>query len=131
MHTVDTVDICLRTTAIVLDNLRVNEQRTREAATKGYLNATELADYLVKKGMPFREAHEVVGKAVVFAMEMHKELHELDLSDMRRFSRKIDADVFEALKLNSALAAKNVDGGTSPKRVIKALSAAKRSLHKK
>ena len=126
--TADTVDICLRTAAIVLDDLRVNEQRTRQSAAKGYLNATELADYLVKKGVPFREAHEVVGKAVLFAIENNRELNKLDLADLQKFSEKIDRDVFEALDLNSALAAKDVVGGASPRRVKKSLKAAARSL---
>ena len=127
----DTVDICLRTAAIVLDNLRVNESRTRQAAAKGYLNATELADYLVKKGVPFREAHEIVGKAVLFAIENNRELNKLDLSDLQQFSKKIDRDVFDALDLNSALAAKDVVGGTASRRVRSAVKAARRSLAKK
>ena len=125
--TADTVDIALRTAAIVLDNLRVNEQRTRQAAAKGYLNATELADYLVKKGVPFREAHDAVGKAVLFAIENNRELNKLDLADLQKFSKKIDRDVFEALDLNSALAAKDVTGGTSPRRVKTSLKATARS----
>ncbi|HEY2866954.1 MAG TPA: argininosuccinate lyase [Pyrinomonadaceae bacterium] len=128
--TVDTVDICLRTAAIVLDNLRVNEDRTRAAAAHGYLNATELADYLVKKGVPFREAHDAVGHAVLFAIEQGKELNELDLVDLRRFSKKIDRDVFDALDLDNALAAKNVIGGTSPARVRRAIKAARKYLAK-
>ena len=127
----DTVDICLRTAAIVLDNLRVNESRTRQAAAKGYLNATELADYLVKKGVPFREAHEIVGTAVLFAIENNRELNKLDLSDLQQFSKKIDRDVFDALDLNSALAAKDVVGGTASRRVRSAVKAARRSLAKK
>ena len=127
----DTVDICLRTAAIVLDNLRVNESRTRQAAAKGYLNATELADYLVKKGVPFREAHEIVGTAVLFAIENNRELNKLDLSDLQQFSKKIERDVFDALDLNSALAAKDVVGGTASRRVRSAVKAARRSLAKK
>ena len=127
----DTVDICLRTAAIVLDNLRVNESRTRQAAAKGYLNATELADYLVKKGVPFREAHEIVGTAVLFAIENNRELNKLDLADLQQFSKKIERDVFDALDLNSALAAKDVVGGTASRRVGSAVKAARRSLAKK
>jgi argininosuccinate lyase len=126
--TADTVDICLRTTAIVLDNLRVNEQRTREAATKGYLNATELADYLVKKGVPFRKAHETAGKVVLFAIEQGRELDDLELSSLSKFSKQIDKDVFQALSIRNTLASKNVAGGTAPSRVNQALKAAKRYL---
>ena len=126
--TADTVDICLRTAAIVLDNLRVNESRTRQAAAKGYLNATELADYLVKKGVPFREAHDTVGRAVLFAIENNRELNKLSLADLQQFSKKIDRDVFDALDLTSALAAKDVVGGTASRRVRSAITAGRKYL---
>jgi len=129
--TADTVDICLRTAAIVLDNLRVNESRTRQAAAKGYLNATELADYLVKKGVPFREAHDTVGRAVLFAIENNRELNKLSLADLQQFSKKIDRDVFDVLDLNSALSAKDIIGGTASRRVRSAIKAARKYLAKK
>jgi argininosuccinate lyase len=126
--TVDTVISCLRVTGIVLDNLTVNEDRTRAAASKGFLNATELADYLVKKGMPFRVAHDLVGKAVLFASENGRELNELSLEEFRRFGDGIDEDVFEVLLLESTLAAKSQTGGTSPARVAEELERARQSL---
>ncbi len=123
--TVDTVQISLRAAAIVLENATLNEDRTRDAATKGYLNATELADYLVKKGVPFRTAHETVGNAVLYAIGEGKELNELRLEQLQEFSPAIDNDVAEALSLDMTLAAKDVVGGTSPVRVAEALAAAK------
>ena len=128
--TVDTVSISLKVAAIVLDNLKLNESRTSAAASTGYLNATELADYLVKKGVPFREAHEIVGKAVVSGISQKRELHEMDLSELRSFSKKIDKDVFKSLVMQATLSAKNVTGGTSPKQVAKAIKNAKRYLGK-
>ena len=128
--TVDTVQISLRVAAIVLENVTVNEDRTRDAATKGYLNATELADYLVKKGVPFRTAHETVGNIVLYAIAEGKELHELRLDQLREFSPVIENDVADALGLDSSLAAKNTIGGTSPARVAKALAAAREYLKK-
>jgi len=128
--TVDTVSISLKVAAIVLDNLKLNESRTSAAASTGYLNATELADYLVKKGVPFREAHETVGKAVVSGISQKRELHEMDLSELRSFSKKIDKDVFKSLDMQATLSAKNVTGGTSPKQVAKAIKNAKRYLGK-
>jgi len=128
--TVDTLSICLRVAAIVLDNTTVNEEKTREAATCGYLNATELADYLVKKGVPFRTAHEAVGRAVLFGIESGKELHELSLDDLRRFSHKIEKDVLKALSLDRTLGSKNAVGGTSPRRAVKELEAAKKRISK-
>ena len=127
----DTVEISLRTAAVVFDNLKANEARAREAATKGYLNATELADYLVKKGVPFRKAHETVGKAVLYAIGEGKELNELALTEFSSFSKKIGEDVFEALSLKNTLASKNTIGGTSPDRVREELKNAKRYLKQK
>ena len=128
--TVDTVQLSLRVAAIVLANATVNEDRTRDAATKGYLNATELADYLVKKGVPFRTAHETVGNAVLYAIGEGTELHELRLEQLQEFSPAIEGDVAGALTLDATLAAKNAVGGTSPARVAEALAAAKEYLTK-
>ena len=126
--TVDTVRMCLNVAAIVLNNLTVNETRTREAAAKGYLNATELADYLVKKGVPFRTAHDTVGRIVLDAIEKGKELHQMSLEDLSKASDQIEADVFKALSLEQTLASKSQTGGTSPSRVAEALSAAKKKM---
>jgi argininosuccinate lyase len=126
--TVDTVALTLRVTEIVLGNIRINAERSRLAATKGYLNATELADYLVQKDVPFRIAHDTVGKVVLFAITKGRELNELSLEEMREFSDRIEKDVFEALSLEKTLASKNQIGGTSPERVFEALDVAKRDL---
>lgn len=126
--TVDTVEICLRSAAIVVANTTFNEERARQAATQGYLNATELADYLVRKGVPFRTAHETVGNAVLYAIGEGRELRELRLDQLQEFSPAIGADVFEALDLESTLSSKSAAGGTSPERVAEALAAAKEYL---
>lgn len=128
---VDTLDISLRAAAIVLDNATLNEARSIEAATKGYLNATELADYLVTKGVPFRTAHETVGRAVLFAIGEGRELNELAARELRQFSDHIGEDVIEALGLDSTLASKSVVGGTAPGRVADALAAAKSYVRNK
>ncbi len=128
--TVDTVRACLRVSTIVTDSLTVDEVRTHSAATTGYLNATELADYLVKKGVPFREAHDVVGKAVLAGAAEGRELNELGIEELRTFSDRIDDDVFDALSLEKTLSAKSQIGGTSPERVAEALVAARKSLEK-
>ncbi|MGI8734228.1 MAG: argininosuccinate lyase [Pyrinomonadaceae bacterium] len=124
----DTVSSCLEVTATVLRNININENRTREAAARGYMNATELADYLVRKGMPFREAHETVGQIVVHAMELRVELQELSLDELRSRCRLIDEDVFAALSLNQTLNTKSQLGGTAPQRVLEALEQARKSL---
>jgi len=114
----------------VLNNVYLNEKTALAAATNGYLNATELADYLVKKGLPFREAHDTVGRAVLFGLKHDKELNELGLDELRQFSDKIDLDVFEALDLKQTLASKNQTGGTSPERVYEELAAARKKIGK-
>lgn len=126
--TVDTVKISLQVACIVMKNLRLREEKTFAAATKGYLNATELADYLVQKGVPFRTAHDTVGKSVLYGISVGKELNELSLEEIRKFSNDIDKDVFDALSLDQTLASKNQIGGTSPERVFEALEEAKQSL---
>jgi argininosuccinate lyase len=123
--TVDTVNASLTVTATVLRNIRVNESRMREAATHGYLNATELADYLVRKGVPFREAHETVGRTVVHAIERGVELNDLSLNDLKSFSSMIEPDVFEWLSLEQTLATKSQAGGTAPERVAEELKNAR------
>jgi len=115
-------------TATVLRNIRLNEARAREAASHGYLNATELADYLVRKGLPFRAAHETVGRVVVQAIERGVELNDLSLPDLKSFSPLIDQDVFAALSLEQTLATKSQTGGTSPDRVAEELKRARGRL---
>jgi argininosuccinate lyase len=92
------------------------------------MNATELADYLARKGMPFREAHEAVGRIVLHAIKRGAELHELPLEELHALSPLIEADVYDALSLEQTLATKSQTGGTSPARVAEALAAARASL---
>jgi argininosuccinate lyase len=126
--TVDTINACLSITATVLRNVRVNQARAREAATHGYLNATELADYLVRKGVAFREAHEIAGRIVLHAIERGVELNALSLAELKLFSPLIAEDVFEALSLENTLETKAQPGGTARKRVMAELEAAKLRL---
>jgi argininosuccinate lyase len=124
----DTTAGSLEVSTIVLQNLSLNQARMKAAATKGMLNATELADYLVRKGVAFREAHETVGKAVLKAIERGVELGELPLDDLSALSNKIENDVFECLTLEQTLGTKSQLGGTAPERVAQALARARRSL---
>ena len=127
----DTTRSCLEAAAIVLDNIKVNETRAVESAETGYLNATDLADYLVRKGVPFRDAHHAVGAAVVYGISRNKELGELGLDELQRFSKKIGDDVFDSLSLFSTLQSKGVIGGTSPKRVAAELKKARMRIDRK
>ena len=124
----DTTEACLELSALVLRNVKLNVERMRDAASKGMMNATELADYLVRKGVPFREAHETVGRIVVRAMEQGSELGELPLEELRSFSSEIEGDVFDSLTLEQTLASKSIAGGTAPERVREALRHARELL---
>ncbi|HYO63920.1 MAG TPA: argininosuccinate lyase [Pyrinomonadaceae bacterium] len=124
----DTLRASLDVTATVLRNVRLRETATREAAARGYMNATEMADYLARRGVPFREAHETVGRMVLAALARGVELHELTLEELRAFSPHVGADVYEALSLEQTLATKAQAGGTAPARVAEALSAARAAL---
>jgi argininosuccinate lyase len=124
----DTAWSCLEVAELVLRNVKLNEERMRAAASQGMMNATELADYLVRKGVPFREAHETVGRIVVMAIASGVELGELGLAELQSFSSQIENDVFDALTLEQTLASKSIAGGTAPQRVAEALLAARELL---
>lgn len=126
--TADTIEISLRAATIVLQNTTATEEKMLAAATKGYLNATELADYLVKRGVPFRTAHDTVGRVVLAAIEKGKELNEMSVDELREFSPDIADDVAAALSLEATLASKNTPGGTSRTPVAEALEAAKKCV---
>lgn len=113
--------ICLRIAADVLDSVQLNEARCKEAAQQGYSNATELADYLVEKGIPFRTAHDITGQLVMLAIEKHCPLEELALAEMQAVCDKISEDVFAVLDIEYGISKRNALGGTSQETVNKAL----------
>src|SRR5713226_2339073 len=126
--TVDTLRGSLGVMATVLRNVKVDCERTGGAASHGYMNATELADYLVRKGMPFREAHETVGRLVVHAIEREVELSDLSMTDLKSLSTLIEQDVFASLSLERTMATKSQTGGTAPARVSEELEWARTRL---
>ncbi len=126
--TLDTLHGSLRVMTTVLRNARINGERTRAAASVGFLNATDLADYLVRKGLEFRRAHELVGRVVALAIEQGSDLEGLRLEQYKNFSPLFEEDLFAALKLEASLANKPARGGTSPERVREALAKAKAEL---
>lgn len=111
--------------ATVLPHLSVNTEKCRQAAELGYSNATDLADYLVSKGMPFRDAHEVVGELVVVASMQQVALEAMPLATLQQYSALIADDVFVALQLEAGLEKRSALAGTAPKRVLSALAEAK------
>ncbi|WP_027713440.1 argininosuccinate lyase [Dickeya chrysanthemi] len=124
----DTWHDCLLMAALVLEGIQVKRPRCQEAAQQGYANATELADYLVAKGVPFREAHHIVGEAVVEAIRQGKALEALSLADLKQFSAVIEDDVYPVLSLQSCLEKRAAQGGVSPQQVARAIADAKQRL---
>ncbi|HDR1219732.1 TPA: argininosuccinate lyase [Pasteurella multocida] len=124
----DTWQDCIDMAALVLDGIQVNVERTKEAALKGYSNATELADYLVAKGVPFRDSHHIVGETVVYAIQQHKALEALSVAEFKQFSDVVEEDVYQILSLQSCLDKRCAKGGVSPLRVAEAIAEAKARL---
>ncbi|MEQ4515987.1 argininosuccinate lyase [Pantoea agglomerans] len=119
---------CLHMSVLVLDGLQVKRPRCQEAAEQGYANSTELADYLVAKGVPFREAHHIVGEVVVAAIGQGVALEALSLAQLQQFSAVIGEDVYPILALQSCLDKRNAQGGVSPQQVARAIGDAKQRL---
>jgi argininosuccinate lyase len=127
--TVDTLADCLEIVAdLVAHGLAPVPDRMRAAAREGYATATDLADYLVRKGLPFRDAHEVVARAVREAETRGVELAALPLADLSRYSPLVDTDVFDVLTLEGSVASRDHPGGTAPRRVREAAAAARAAI---
>lgn len=122
---VESASLCLRMTEKSVLAISVDKERAKIAAQRGYSNATELADYLVGKQVPFREAHHIAGRAVLFAADKKKALEELSLEELQQFHPMIGSDVYPMLALDSCLEKRDVFGGVSRRRVVEALSQAK------
>ena len=126
--TVDTVRDCLRAFADMIPSVIAKKEVMYEAAKRGFATATDLADYLVRKGIAFRDAHEIVGKAVALGVSTSRDLSEMQLSELQAFSATIEADVFEVLTLEGSVAARDHIGGTAPAQVLKAVERAQQEL---
>ncbi len=127
----DTWNDCMEMAGLCFDGIKVNSQRTLEAAKQGYANSTELADYLVAKGIPFREAHHIVGVAVVGAIAKGCALEELSIAELKEFSPVIEQDVYAILTIESCLEKRSALGGVSPKQVAYAVEQADKRLLKR
>ena len=127
----DSIDTLLDSLAIVtpmIATMKVNAERTRRAADMGYANATDLADYLAKKGIPFREAHHIVGSMVNYAIKHNKRLDDFTMDEYRQFSDKIEEDIREEISLETCVKARRSFGGTAPERVREQLEHADKVL---
>lgn len=125
---IDTVKDCLRAFADMVPAIQPRKEKLYEAARRGFSTATDLADYLVRRGVPFRDAHEIVGKSVAYGVQTGKDLSEMSLAELQQFSSVIEQDVFAVLTLEGSVAARNHIGGTAPAQVKAAVFRAKESL---
>ncbi len=126
--TVDNLKACLRVYADMMPHIEIKAEQMREAARRGFSTATDLADYLVRNRVPFRDAHEIVGKSVRYALQQGKDLAELSLAELQQFSPVIAEDVFGALTLDGSVAARDHLGGTAPGQVRAAVQRARARL---
>ncbi len=125
---VDTLQACLEIYARVLPRVKVNREVMRMATQTGFINATDFADYLVGKGMPFRNAHHCVGQAVGYALAHKKELHDLSMDELKSFSTLIQEDVLEVLSTEAMIDRRRSAGGTATENVRAAIAAARATL---
>lgn len=126
--TVETLDGALKLLAPMLKTMHVNKEEMYQAVAQDYSNATDIADYLVTKGLPFREAHEIIGKIVLHAIERNKYLLDLSMEEYHSFSELFEADIFEVLSPIHVVNARNSTGGTGTKQVKLQLEQAKQAL---
>ncbi|PLX85015.1 MAG: argininosuccinate lyase [Desulfuromonas sp.] len=126
--TIDTVRGSLKVFAEMISEMQVKPQAMRQAAGRGYSTATDIADYLVRKGLPFRNAHEVVGKTVRYCVETGKDIPELSLDEFRQFSTDIEADIFDFVTLEASVNARRATGGTARSSVEGEISLARNRL---
>ena len=128
--TADTLINCLRAFADMMPHIKAKPENMYNAAKRGFATATDLADYLVRKGMPFRDAHEVVGQAVRLGVDSKRDVSELSLAELQSFSAQISEDVFDILKLEGSVAARSHIGGTAPETVKAAIQRAREAIGK-
>jgi argininosuccinate lyase len=126
--TVDTVSASLSIMAELLENLQFNTKAMGDATKTGFITATDLADYLVRKDVPFREAHGIVGRSVAYCLDKGCELYELTVEELQQFSPVIEKDVFEVLSVEGSVNSRISTGGTGLKRVEEAVLNAEKQM---
>ncbi|MFK5891651.1 MAG: argininosuccinate lyase [Pseudomonadota bacterium] len=126
--TVDTLKGSLKVYADMMSQVTVKKDNMKEAARRGFSTATDLADYLVRAGIPFRDSHDIVGKAVRLGVDTNRDLSEIPLNELQQFSDQIKEDIYSFLTLEGSVAARNHLGGTAPKQVLLAVNNARNRL---
>lgn len=127
-NSVDTIKSCIDIFTHMLPEIKINKETMCLAASKGYVNATDMADFLVSRGMTFRDAHSCVGKAVSYALSKHKELHELSMKELKSFSSLFTEDVFEVLTIQAMIDRRRSFGGTATENVTAAINEAEKQI---
>ena len=125
---VETIYACLRIFADMVPTINTNKDNMYQSALKGYTTATDLADYLVKKGLAFRDAHDVVGRAVSYGLKERKDLSEFTIDELKNFNSLIEEDIFDVISLEGSINARNHLGGTSPKQILIAIKTGRKSI---
>ena len=125
---VETIYSCLRVFADMVPTIKTNKENMYQSALKGYTTATDLADYLVKKGLAFRDAHDVVGKAVSYGIKEGKDLSEFSIDELKKFNSLIEEDIFDVISLEGSVNSRNHLGGTSPNQISIAIKAGRKSI---
>jgi len=118
---VDTVKLCLPVFTKMIATMKINKEKMYKAAQGGFTNATDIADYLVKKGIPFRDAHEIIGKMVLYCIGNNKAIDELSMEEFKNFSPLISDDVYREISLETCVSGRNLPGGPSKERVLEAI----------
>lgn len=126
--TVDIVESCLQVLSAMIKNIKFKPENMKKALSNGFVTATDLADYLTRKGMPFRQAHEVTGRIVGYAEEKGRELSQLSISELRMFSSLLKEDVFECVTVEGSISSRKSYGGTAKENVLKELKEAKEEI---
>jgi argininosuccinate lyase len=127
-QTAATLRECIDIYVKMLPKLKINQESMHQAASRGFLNATDMADYLVSGGMPFRQAHGCVGEAVAYALSKKKELHELTLKELKSFSSHFKKDIFSILSIEQMINRRKSIGGTALECVKTAIKKAEKEL---
>lgn len=127
---VDTIKMCLPVFINMLASMKIRSSNMYNAAQGGFTNATDIADYLVKKGIPFRSAHEIIGKMVLYCIENKKAIDMLSLNEFKGFSEKIDTDVYAEISLEKCVSGRNLPGGPAKESVLKSIDNGKKFISK-
>jgi argininosuccinate lyase len=126
--TVDTIKSSLEVLSEMMKNIKFRPENMKKALSRGYITATDLADYLSRKGLPFRQAHEVVGKLVRYAEEKRRELTQLSISEIRMFSNLFDEDIYGQISIEGSISGRKSYGGTAKENVLRMIQECKKEI---